>query len=174
MSATYSEELNTSKKMVIILATIIPIVALLITICGCTGQSNIKTRLGDLYYIEFYMWAGKTFDILVAEVAIENTGVQELAINRSYVVDDGGIDYQGLLLYEDWTKTFCRCAGSSIRYDKIEQILPEDKIDGYFMSFKEVPRNVTGLKLIIETNSESVILQLGNGEAIRRIELPDS
>lgn len=140
---------------------------------GCAKQSTLKVVLEDLYYEEFYMWAGQTFDILVAKLAIENEGNDGVDIINTYVIDGSRVDYDGMLLYEEWTKTACLCNAGDINYQKIERIQSGENASGYFMAFKAVPKEVNDLKLVIVTETGQVSIPLGEASSIRRIELPN-
>ena len=141
---------------------------------GCVRPVSLKVTLDDLYYEEYYVWAGKTFDILVAKVTIQNSGTQDIAIDKAYLVDGDEASYNGLLLYVDWTKNACRCTEVTPSYAKIEKLMPEDKTGGYFMAFQEVPKDVSRLKLMIETDEGVASLALGSTESARVVGLAGS
>ena len=159
------------------LGFLLALFALVVFMSGAAGCSiwrgNLEVVLDDLYYEEYYVRSDETFDILVAKVTIQNSGSEDIKISRAYLLDGNRESYNGLLLYRDWTKNACQCSLVTPSYDKIETVMPDDSTGGYFMAFKEVPKDISGLRLIIETDDEVVNLSLGNTETLRMVSLPD-
>ena len=145
---------------------------LTIALGGCARPVTLEVALEDLYYEEFYVWNGQTFDILVAKLAMENEGNDRVDIISAYVVDGYTVYYDGMLLYENWTKKACLCNQNDINYRKIERVQSGEKTDGYFMASKEIPKEVNDLELVIVTATGQVSVPLGEASLIRRIELP--
>ena len=143
-----------------------------IALGGCAEPVTLEVALEDLYYEEFYVWNGQTFDILVAKLAMENEGNDGVDIISAYVVDGSTVHYEGMLLYENWTRKACLCNQNDINYRKIERVQSGEKTDGYFMASKEIPKEVNDLKLVIVTGTGQVSVPLGEASLIRRIELP--
>ncbi|MCK4786605.1 MAG: hypothetical protein KAV87_22790 [Desulfobacteraceae bacterium] len=161
------------KKVIYFLSFLLLCTFSTIALDGCAKQSTLNVVLEDLYYEEFYVWAGQTFDILVAKLAIENEGNGGVDIINTYVIDGSRLYYDGMLLYEKWTKTACLCNTGDINYQKIERIQSGENASGYFMAFKAVPKDVNDLKLVIVTETGQVSISLGEASSIRRIELPN-
>ena len=160
------------KRIIYILLILCLLFGLTGIVGGCTKTGSLKLTLNDLYYEEFYLW-GKTSYILVAELTLENTGKEEITIGKSYLQDAEGTDYLAFLLYENWTKTQClACSKRDIVYKNIEHIQPGEKTVGYFMLAKDLPKDATGLKLIIETGTGQATLSLPDASSIRVISIP--
>jgi len=170
-SSIWSAGLSALTRTICILTIVWLLVGLTGMIGGCTKASPLKVTLNDLYYEEFYA-GGTTFDMLVAELTIDNEGRSEVYVSENYVLDAEGTVYEAFLLYEKWTETNCLCSKTDIVYKKIDCVQPGEKTAGYSMLRKDVPKDVTGLKLVIEIEAGQVTLPLPDTSSIRIINLP--
>lgn len=135
-------------------------------------KSELKLTLNNIYY-EKHHYEDITTEGLVVELTLENKGREQIEICKSYLQDAKGTTYIALLLPNRYGRVEggreC-CNGIS----KIIKIGAGEKTDGYFVVYEHVPRDVTGLKVTIETNeidTSLAVLLLPDASLIRVLEV---
>ena len=135
---------------------------------GCAETTRLKLTLNDLYYERHsYHELGITFENLVAKLTLEAKGKERICINKNYLQDADGTIYQAVLLAENGGQK--TCLGCDVL--RIIYVEPGMKADGCLMVLNDVPREVTGLKLIIETDAGQAVFSLPDADSIKVIEV---
>jgi len=146
--------MNFKIKLFLCVLTIVIGIPLLVS--GCNGQT-LKISMSDTYYLRNnYIDEDMVFDIYVAEITLENSSAEMLNFIGKHVADVQGRSYKANFTYEeDWGKSCSSTCSSDAKYINAGVIKP-----GYFNVVGEVPRDATGLKAYIETDTELLVFSL--------------
>ena len=156
------------KRIIYLLIVVGLLIGLAGVIGGCAETSRLKLTLNDLYYERHsYHELGITFENLVAKLTLETEGKERIRINKNYLQDADGTVYQAVLLGENGGQK--TCLGCDVLH--IIYVEPGMKADGCLMVLNDVPREVTGLKLIIETDAGQAVFSLPDADSIKVIQV---
>lgn len=128
-------------------------------------ESKLEVIPNALYYEQRnYEEEGVCFEILVAELTLENKGKKTTFISNVFLQDDRGTHYRAVLLREKGKVEGCAC---NLGSDIITFLGEGVKTGSYFVVEENVPRDVTGIKLILQTDTGPVMLPLIDASSIK-------